>query len=91
MADTPTPDVTILYFAWLRERVGVAEEQVSLPDWVRTVADLMNWLSERSPRHQAGFQNRGTIRCAVNQGFADPSAVVRPGDEVAFFPPVTGG
>ncbi len=61
------------------------------PAEVRTVADLIAWLRPRSPGHEAAFETARVIRCAVNQEFADPSAPVRPGDEVAFFPPVTGG
>jgi molybdopterin converting factor subunit 1 len=83
--------ITVLYFAWLRERTGSAEETFTLPDGVVSVADLVAWLSERSPGHAAAFRNRGTVRCAVNQEFADPLTRLRPGDEVAFFPPVTGG
>jgi len=83
--------LTILYFAWLRERVGAAEEQVSLPAGVGTVGDLIAWLAERSPGHASAFVNRRTVRCAVNQEFAEPTMRVGPGDEVAFFPPVTGG
>ncbi len=83
--------LTILYFAWLRERVGASEEQIALPAGVRTVGDLIAWLAERSPGHASAFANRRTVRCAVNQDFADPGARVGPGDEVAFFPPVTGG
>lgn len=85
------PDLTVLYFAWLRERVGTGEETLSLPAGVRTVGDLIAWLAERSPRHAAAFENRRAVRCAVNQDFADSEALLRPGDEVAFFPPVTGG
>lgn len=91
MADDATPALTILYFAWLRERTGTGTEMVRPPASVRTVSELVDWLAERSPGHAAAFQNRRTLRCAVNQDFADPSALVRPGDEVAFFPPVTGG
>jgi molybdopterin synthase sulfur carrier subunit len=83
--------ITVLYFAWLRERTGTAEETVPLPAGVASVEALVAYLSERSPGHAAAFQNRGTVRCAVNQEFASPSARVQPGDEVAFFPPVTGG
>jgi sulfur-carrier protein len=90
MADTDTP-VTILYFAWLRERVGTAEEEFSLPPGVRTVADLVERLAARGPEYAAAFANRRAVRCAVNQEFAPASAVLHPGDEVAFFPPVTGG
>jgi sulfur-carrier protein len=90
MAHTEAP-LTILYFAWLRERTGVAQEIVALPAGVQTVGDLIAWLTERSPGHARAFENRRAVRCAVNQDFADPTAPVRPGDEVAFFPPVTGG
>ncbi len=83
--------LTILYFAWLRERVGVSEEKVQPPPEVRTVGDLVAWLRPRTPGHEAAFENGNVIRCAVNQEFAGPSAPVRAGDEVAFFPPVTGG
>jgi sulfur-carrier protein len=88
--DTPAP-LTILWFAWLRERTGTSEEHVSPPAEVATVGALIDWLSARSPRHATAFQNRRAVRCAVNQDFADPTTPVRPGDEVAFFPPVTGG
>ncbi len=80
----------ILYFAWLRERVGTAEEQVALPEGVATVAALIAWQRSRGEKFAAAFASR-TIRCAVNQSFAGLDAPVAPGDEIAFFPPVTGG
>ncbi|MSP03087.1 MAG: molybdopterin converting factor subunit 1 [Acetobacteraceae bacterium] len=83
--------MTILYFAWLRERVGVAEEILELPEGVTTVAELVVYLSGLDQRHAAAFKDRKTVRCAVNQEFADPATVLQAGDEVAFFPPVTGG
>ena len=83
--------LTILYFAWLRERTGMAQEELPLPDGVATVGALVDYLASRDAGHAAAFLNRKTVRCAVNQEFADPSSEVRPGDEVAFFPPVTGG
>jgi molybdopterin converting factor subunit 1 len=83
--------VHILYFAWLRERVGLGEEAVTLPDGVDTVGALVGWLRGCSAGHEAAFAHAATVRCAVNQDFATPEAAVRPGDEVAFFPPVTGG
>jgi sulfur-carrier protein len=89
-----TPDtrtLKILYFAWLRERTRVAEEEVSVPASVATVGALVDWLSARGPGYQAAFANRRTVRCAVNQDFADPATKLASGDEVAFFPPVTGG
>ena len=90
MADIEAP-VTILYFAWLRERTGHSQESVTLPADLRTVGDLIRWLSDRSPGHASAFANRRAVRCAVNQEFADPATRIGPGDEIAFFPPVTGG
>ena len=86
-----TKPLTVLYFAWLRERTGTPEETVTVPGGVETVADLIAFLTARGPGHAAAFQNAQTVRCAVNQEFADRSARLKPGDEVAFFPPVTGG
>ena len=85
------PPLTILYFAGLRERAGTAEETMALPDGVTTIAELIDHLRGLDARHAAAFETRKTIRCALNQEFADPDALLRPGDEVAFFPPVTGG
>ncbi|MCS6891801.1 MAG: molybdopterin converting factor subunit 1 [Rhodovarius sp.] len=81
----------VLYFAWVRQKVGLAEEEVSPPPEVRDVASLMRWLAARSPGHAEAFANPAQIRAAVNQEFAGHAAAVAPGDEVAFFPPVTGG
>jgi sulfur-carrier protein len=83
--------LTVLYFAWLRERAGASEEIVAPPASVATVADLIAWLREQSPRHAAAFADPKLIRCAVNQDFAAPTTELHAGDEVAFFPPVTGG
>jgi molybdopterin synthase sulfur carrier subunit len=96
VADTLAPvsatnRLNILYFAWLRERVGTSEETVEVPPQVNTVAALIDWLIAQSPGHANAFANRATVRCAVNQDFAGPDTPVAPGDEIAFFPPVTGG
>lgn len=85
------PSVTVLYFAWLRERIGTGQEQVVLPPGTRTVGELLAVLRGQSDRHAASLADTRVIRCAVNQEFASPDAPVSPGDEVAFFPPVTGG
>jgi molybdopterin converting factor subunit 1 len=90
MADVETP-LTILYFAWLRERTGTSLESVLPPAGIGTVGALIDWLSQRGPGHASAFANRRAVRCAVNQEFADPATRIGPGDEVAFFPPVTGG
>jgi molybdopterin synthase sulfur carrier subunit len=89
MAD-PAP-LKLLYFAWLRERIGTGEEEVLPPAEVATVAGLVDWLRGRGPGYAAAFGTEAAVRCAVNQEFATPAAPIRPGDEVAFFPPVTGG
>ncbi len=81
----------ILYFAWLRQRIGTAEEEVSPPASVRDVASLVAWLAARGGGHAAAFADPRQVRAAVNQDFATPDTPVAPGDEVAFFPPVTGG
>lgn len=81
----------VLYFALLRERVGVPEETVSPPAEVRTVAGLVTWLRGRSEQHDAALANPAMVRVAVNQDYAQPGDPVGPDDEIAFFPPVTGG
>ncbi len=81
----------ILYFAWLRQKIGVAEEDVAPPAEVLDIAGLRAWLATRSPGHAAAFADAKQIRAAVNQDFAAPDHPVAAGDEIAFFPPVTGG
>lgn len=81
----------VLYFAALRQAVGVAEETLAPPAEVATVGQLIEWLKGRSPRHAEAFAKLDLVRCAVNQDYARLEDPVRAGDEVAFFPPVTGG
>lgn len=81
----------ILYFAWLKDRTGIAEERLDPPETVGTVGELVDWLRSRGPGYEAAFENIGIVRAAVNQDFADLDAAVKSGDEIAFFPPVTGG
>ncbi|GGJ32315.1 molybdopterin converting factor subunit 1 [Neoroseomonas lacus] len=81
----------VLYFAWLRQKVGIAEEEVAPPAEVRDVAGLIRWLAARSSGHAAAFADPRQVRAAVNQDFATPDQPVAANDEVAFFPPVTGG
>ena len=88
---TSAAPVRLLYFAWLRERLGTAAEEIDLPHDVATVGDLVLWLRRRGPAWDAVFAMTRTVRCAVNQEFAEPARPVKPGDEIAFFPPVTGG
>lgn len=81
----------LLYFAWLRSKTGIGEEDVSPPAGVTTVAELLDWLAKRGPGHAAALADRRVVRVAVNQEYVGPEHPVRPGDEVALFPPVTGG
>ena len=81
----------LLYFAWVRQRIGRAEEELSPPASVTTVASLIDFLRARGPGYEAAFHDARLVRVAVNQEHATFEAGVRPGDEVAFFPPVTGG
>ena len=80
----------MLYFAWVRERVGMGQETVAL-DEPTTVGALVDWLAARSEGHATGLGDRARLRAAVNQDFVGWDATVNPGDEVAIFPPVTGG
>ncbi len=81
----------LLYFAWVREKIGKDEEQIALPAAVATVGELLDWLAARSPAHAAALADRSRLRVAVNQEFASDHSPVGATDEVAIFPPVTGG
>lgn len=81
----------ILYFAWLRTNVGTAEEEVSPPPGTRTVSDLIAWLKTRGEGYTAALSDLRAVRVAINQEFAQFEDPVEPDDEVAFFPPMTGG
>ena len=81
----------ILYFAWLRERMGRGEEELSLPHGTGTVGGLVALLRARDAAGEAAFGEPALVRAAVNQEFAALDAPVRDADEIAFFPPVTGG
>ncbi len=81
----------LLYFAWLREKAGIGEEAVPTPDGVATVGELMDWLVGRGGGYAEAFSDRKVVRVAVNQEYVSLDHPVAAGDEVAFFPPVTGG
>lgn len=83
-------NVNLLFFAGLREALGVASESVSLPAGIVTVGGLREHLAARGERW-AGLATTKNLRAAVNQRMVGPDAPLQPGDEVAFFPPVTGG
>lgn len=81
----------LVYFAWVRERVGRPEEQVEPPAEIRTVADLVGWLRGRGEEYAYAFENPGVVRAAVDRVHAKPDASIRGAAEIAFFPPMTGG
>jgi len=83
--------VKLLYFAWVRERVGKGEEVVEPPAGVSTVADLMTWLAGRGEEYAFAFENPRIIRAAIDRTHVKASATIAGAREVAFFPPMTGG
>jgi sulfur-carrier protein len=83
--------VTLVYFAWVREMIGVDSERLSLPADATTVTALLDWLATRSPGHAAALADRSRIRVAVDQLFVGVDAALANPGEIAIFPPVTGG
>ena len=81
----------IMYFAWMREHTNCAEEHLAKPDNVHTVADLITHLRQNSPGHDKALSNMEVVRVAVNLTYCSLDTPVTDQDEVAFFPPVTGG
>lgn len=81
----------LLYFAWVRERIGTGEEDVDPPEAVRTVADLAEWLRERSAGHAEALADLAKLRAAIDQRFVPLDTPLGSASEVALFPPVTGG
>jgi molybdopterin synthase sulfur carrier subunit len=81
----------LVYFAWVRERVGKAEEEIAPPSSVATVAELVAWLSKRGEEYAHAFENPKVIRAAIDKRHVQPGAAIAGAREVAFFPPMTGG
>ena len=80
----------LVYFAWVREQVGLDEENVDLPEGVETIADLMAWLSSRGDNYSI-FNQAHALRAAINQEHVDHDTTIRDAREIALFPPMTGG
>jgi sulfur-carrier protein len=83
--------VKLLYFAWVRERIGKPDEVVEPPADVRTVADLVAWLAGRGEEYAYAFENPKVIRAAIDRTHVRPDATLAGAREIAFFPPMTGG
>ena len=81
----------VLYFAWVRERVGKPEEEIEPPESVRTVSELVAWLSGRGEEYAYAFENAKVIRAAIDHTHVKPDAQIAGAREIAFFPPMTGG
>jgi sulfur-carrier protein len=81
----------LLYFAWVRERVGVGAEDVELPAEVATVSDVVGWLRTRGPEFAEAFARPELVRAALDKVHVKPAASIAGAHEIAFFPPVTGG
>jgi molybdopterin synthase sulfur carrier subunit len=92
MAEDAERAVKLKYFAWVREKVGRAEEDVVLPRQLATVADVMAWQRTRGPEFAEAFAaGARVVRAAINQAHVKPDAGLAGAREIAFFPPVTGG
>ncbi len=80
-----------VYFAWVRERIGLSEEEIAPPADVATVRELIDWLAARGEGYAAAFAHPRTIRAAIDKEHAPPEAKIGDAGEIAFFPPMTGG
>jgi molybdopterin synthase sulfur carrier subunit len=83
--------VKLKYFAWVRERIGKAEETVEPPPEVRTVDDLIAWLAGRGESYAHAFETPRVIRAAIDHAHVKSDAAISGAREIAFFPPMTGG
>jgi molybdopterin synthase sulfur carrier subunit len=83
--------VKLLYFAWVRERIGKPEEDVELPAEIATVSDLMTWLARRGEEYAHAFENPRVIRAAIDRAHVKSETAIAGAREIAFFPPMTGG
>ncbi|MFO1111476.1 MAG: molybdopterin converting factor subunit 1 [Bradyrhizobium sp.] len=81
----------VKYFAWVRERIGKAEETIEPPADVRTVDDLIAWLASRGETYAHAFERPKVIRTAIDHAHVRPDAAIADAREIAFFPPMTGG
>lgn len=81
----------LVYFAWVRERVGKTDEDVEVPEGIGTVADLVRWLKGRGEEYEYAFENESIVRAAIDHVHVKPGASIAGAREIAFFPPMTGG
>jgi molybdopterin synthase sulfur carrier subunit len=91
MGEDGTRRVKILYFAWVREKVGSGSEEIELPPELETISDVIGWLRTRGPEFDEAFARPQIVRAALDKVHVKPSARIAGAREIAFFPPVTGG
>ncbi len=81
----------IIYFSWLKENIGLSEENIKLPSNIKNIKNLIKWLSEKSNKHKKVFLKSKNIRVSINQKIVNKNSKIKKNDEIAFFPPFTGG
>ena len=81
----------IKYFSWIKEHIGKSEEQIVLPDHIKNVNELINYLNEIDEKYNLIFDKKELIKIAVNKTYSSFDTNINNNDEIAFFPPVTGG
>ena len=81
----------IIYFSWLKETLGISEEKVKPQTDIKNIDNLIKWLGEKSMKHRKVFLKSKSIRCAVNHQIVNKNSKIKSKDEIAFFPPFTGG
>ena len=83
--------MVIKYFSWIKEHIGKSEELIELPDDITTIAELINYLDSLNDHYKRAFVKRDLIKIAVNKTYCSAETKISNNDEIAFFPPVTGG
>ena len=81
----------IKYFSWIKEHIGKSEEQIELPDHIKNVNELINYLNELDEKYNLILDKKVLIKIAVNKTYSSFDTNISDNDEIAFFPPVTGG
>jgi molybdopterin synthase sulfur carrier subunit len=86
-----TVTIKLLYFAWVREKIGKDQEILDLPPGIATVAELIAWLGAQGPEYAEAFARPGVVRAAIDRKHVQPASPIAGAREIALFPPVTGG
>ncbi len=83
--------MNIKYFSWIRDLAETSEEQIELPDDVKCIDELITYLIKKNNKYEKIFEKKESIKIAINKVYANSSSSIKNDDEIAFFPPVTGG